>query len=214
MSNRSPAFTPLDTPGSVPTTGNPRPRDTPAATPRPRPAPITLAEVNASIRDILQPITASDARQLGIPEDSTDVPPPGALMNLGSPPARSDTSISTISDAGSDDSASDLLGVPYAVTLGITSGQRGSTKAGRHGDTSREYDDGFSRHAGAALNDAVIAGRSGSSDASSTLTDQSELFANFLDGIDDTPDESLAMLQHSFASSVGQGWLGAVGCLV
>jgi hypothetical protein len=192
MSKRSPAFTPLDTPGSVPTTGNPRPRDTPAATPRPRPAPITVAEVNASIREILgQPITESDARQLGIPEESTDVPPPGALMNLGSPPARSDTSISTISDAGSDDSASDLLGVPYSLTLGITSGQRGSAKAGRHGDTSREYDDGFSRHAGAALNDAVIAGRSGSSDASSTLTDQGALFADFLDGIDDTDDSWL-----------------------
>eukprot|EP01043_Picozoa_sp_COSAG02_P032000 COSAG02_NODE_2119_length_9782_cov_4.432511_5_plen_360_part_00 len=193
MSNRSPAFTPLDTPGSVPTTGNPRPRGTPVATPRPRPAPITLTEVSASIREILgQPITASDARQLGIPEestDSTDVPPPGALMNLGSSPARSNTSLSTISNAGSDDSASDLLGVPYAVTLGITSGQRSSAKAGRHGDTSREYDDGFSRHAGAALNDAVIAGRS-DDDASSVVSDQTGI-DEFLAGIDDTDDSWL-----------------------
>ena len=30
-------------------------------------------------------------------------------------------------------------------------------KAGRHGDTSREYDGGLSRHAGAAVNDAVVA---------------------------------------------------------
>ncbi len=50
-------------------------------------------------------------------------------------PRRSDAPLSTIGDATSDDSASDLLGVPYAVTLGITPGQRGSAKAGRHSDT-------------------------------------------------------------------------------
>jgi hypothetical protein len=91
---------------------------------------------------------------LGIP----DVSAPSALINLRSSPARSDASLpSTIGTVSDDDSLSDLTGVPYGLTLGIRSGQRTPAKAGRHGDTSREYDGGFSRHTGAAVNDAVVA---------------------------------------------------------
>ena len=84
----------------------------------------------------------------------------------------------------------------YSTASALSSVASTPAKAGRHGDTSREYDDGFSRHAGAALNDAVIAGRFDDDDTSSvltgfTLTDHSDLFADFLDGIDDTDDSWL-----------------------
>jgi hypothetical protein len=140
----------MATPGSAPFTspGNPGPgrqsRRTPTATPGPRGA-------------LARPIVDSDARQLGIPE-GTDVEPPGVLepTSLSRPAwvqgVRNDASvdeliaIQALEDAG------------YSTASSLPSSSASTpAKAGRHGDTSREYDGGLSRHAGAAVNDAVVA---------------------------------------------------------
>jgi hypothetical protein len=126
----------------------------------------------------------------GIPE-GTNVEPPGVLES---------TSLSRptwVQGVVNDASDEELLAIGaledagYSTASSLSSVASTPAKAGRHGDTSREYDDGLSRHAGAALNDAVIAGRFDDDDTSSTLTDQSDLFADFLDGIDDTDDSWL-----------------------
>jgi hypothetical protein len=202
---------PRQVPGSAPFTspGNPGPgrqtRRTPTATPGPRgalpgsvprgatrtdldAARLALNEITDRVPEPARPIADSDARQLGIPE-GTDVEPPGALVDL----SRSAWVQGVVNDASDDEllaiGALDDAGYSFNSTASSLSSVASTpAKAGRHGDTSREYDDGFSRHAGAALNDAVIAGRFDDDDTSSTLTDQSDLFADFLGGIDDTDD--------------------------
>ena len=201
---------PRQVPGSAPFTspGNPGPgrhtRRTPTATPGPRgalpgsvprgatradldAARLALNEITDRTPEPARPIADSDARQLGIPE-GTDVEPPGALVDL---------SKSAWAQGVADDaSREELLAIQSLEDAGYSTASPQSSvastpvKAGRHSDTSREYDDGFSRHAGAALNDAMIAGRSGSSYAGSAVSDQTGI-DEFLAGIDDTDDSWL-----------------------
>ena len=203
---------PRQVPGSAPFTspGNPGPgrqtRHTPAATPGPRgalpgsvPRSATRADFDAArfaLNEITdrtpepaRPIADSDARQLGIP-GGTNVELPGVMEATSlSRPAW----LQGVSNDASDD---DLIAIQSLEDAGYSTASPQSSvastpvKAGRHSDTSREYDDGFSRHAGAALNDAMIAGRSGSSYAGSAVSDQTGI-DEFLAGIDDTDDSWL-----------------------
>jgi len=160
----------MATPGSAPFTspGNPtRPKTrlTPTATPGPRgalpgsvPRGATRADADAARQALNEitgrtpepsrPITESDARQLGL-----NVSPPSALIDLipawvqGYINEASDDellAIGALEDAGYSTASS----LPSSVASTPVRG-------GRHGDTSREYDGGLSRHAGAAVNDAV-----------------------------------------------------------
>ena len=189
----------MSAPGSVPFTSPSPPgpgrksRHTPTATPRPaadvpqprsdvpRSTPVPLDVFEQTRTSLAESIRPSDARQLGI-----DVSPPSALVDLSRP-----AWVRSVVDAALVDNRDELLAIQnledagYSTASSLPSSVASTpAKAGRHGDTSREYDDGFSRHAGAALNDAVIAGRSGSSDASSAVSDQTGI-DEFLAGIDD-----------------------------
>jgi hypothetical protein len=190
------ATTAMSAPGSAPFTSPAAPgrrtASTPTATPRPGdavpqpradvPQPAaTPWEVFVTARSSLsEAIRAPDARQLGI-----NVSPPSSLINLQTP--------GTPSSIGSDSEflAIGALGGFSTASSFASSVPSTPARAGRHQDTTREYDGGMSRHPGAATNDAVIAGRSDASDTSSVLTDESSLFADFLNGIDDTDDSWL-----------------------
>ena len=188
----------MSAPGSAPFTSPAAPgrrtARTPTATPRPgdavpqpradvpQPA-VPPWEVFVTARSSLsEAIRAPDARQLGI-----NVSPPSSLINLQTP--------GTPSSIGSDSEflAIGALGGFSTASSFASSVPSTPARAGRHQDTTREYDGGMSRHPGAATNDAVIAGRSDTSDTSSVLvlTDESSLFADFLNGIDDTDDSWL-----------------------
>ena len=186
----------MSAPGSAPFTSPAAPgrrtARTPTATPRPgdavpqpradvpQPA-VPPWEVFVTARSSLsEAIRAPDARQLGI-----NVSPPSSLINLQTP--------GTPSSIGSDSEflAIGALGGFSTASSFASSVPSTPARAGRHQDTTREYDGGMSRHPGAATNDAVIAGRSDTSDTSSVLTDESSLFAEFLNGIDDTDDSWL-----------------------
>ena len=203
---------PRQVPGSAPFTspGNPGPgrqtRRTPTATPGPRgalpgsvPRSATRADFDAArfaLNEITdrtpepaRPIADSDARQLGIP-GGTNVELPGVME------ATSLSRPAWLQGVSNDASNDDLIAIQALEDAGYSTASPQSSvastpvKAGRHSDTSREYDDGFSRHAGAALNDAMIAGRSGSSYAGSAVSDQTGI-DEFLAGIDDTDDSWL-----------------------
>ncbi len=91
-------------------------------------------------------IRAPDARQLGI-----NVSPPSSLINLQTP--------GTPSSIGSDSEflAIGALGGFSTASSFASSVPSTPARAGRHQDTTREYDGGMSRHPGAATNDAVVA---------------------------------------------------------
>ena len=217
---------PRQVPGSAPFTspGNPGPgrhtRRTPAATPGPRgalpgsvprgatrtdfdAARFALNEITDRTPEPARPIADSDARQLGIPE-GTDVEPPGILVDL--------SKSAWAQGVANDASREELLAIQlledagYSTASSLSSVASTPAKAGRHGDTSREYDDGFSRHAGAALNDATIAGRSGSSYAGSAVSDQTGI-DEFLAGIDDTDDSWLDAYYDTERRQLGDGTL-------
>lgn len=139
--------------------------------------------------DNLHPIEPSDARQLGEDVALYDVLPNLAAQNTWQ-------QIEQITEEASDD---ELLALGALSLAGIDAASSFSStpvKAGRHGDTSREYDDGFSRHAGAAINDAVLAGRAGRSDGWTDAYYDSER-RQLSDGTLNIPDESLADLQRT-----------------
>ena len=129
-------------------TATPRPGD---AVPQPRadvPQPAaTPWEVFVTARSSLsEAIRAPDARQLGI-----NVSPPSSLINLQTP--------GTPSSIGSDSEflAIGALGGFSTASSFASSVPSTPARAGRHQDTTREYDGGMSRHPGAATNDAVVA---------------------------------------------------------
>ena len=156
------ATTAMSAPGSAPFTSPAAPgrrtARTPTATPRPGdavpqpradvPQPAaTPWEVFVTARSSLsEAIRAPDARQLGI-----NVSPPSSLINLQTP--------GTPSSIGSD---SEFLAIGALSGFSTASSFASSVpstpaRAGRHQDTTREYDGGMSRHPGAATNDAVVA---------------------------------------------------------
>jgi len=129
-------------------TATPRPGD---AVPQPRadvPQPaVPPWEVFVTARSSLsEAIRAPDARQLGI-----NVSPPSSLINLQTP--------GTPSSIGSDSEflAIGALGGFSTASSFASSVPSTPARAGRHQDTTREYDGGMSRHPGAATNDAVVA---------------------------------------------------------
>ena len=152
----------MSAPGSAPFTSPAAPgrrtASTPTATPRPgdavpqpradvpQPA-VPPWEVFVTARSSLsEAIRAPDARQLGI-----NVSPPSSLINLQTP--------GTPSSIGSD---SEFLAIGALSGFSTASSFASSVpstpaRAGRHQDTTREYDGGMSRHPGAATNDAVVA---------------------------------------------------------
>ena len=152
----------MSAPGSAPFTSPAAPgrrtARTPTATPRPgdavpqpradvpQPA-VPPWEVFVTARSSLsEAIRAPDARQLGI-----NVSPPSSLINLQAP--------GTPSSIGSD---SEFLAIGALSGFSTASSFASSVpstpaRAGRHQDTTREYDGGMSRHPGAATNDAVVA---------------------------------------------------------
>ena len=152
----------MSAPGSAPFTSPAAPgrrtARTPTATPRPgdavpqpradvpQPA-VPPWEVFVTARPSLsEAIRAPDARQLGI-----NVSPPSSLINLQAP--------GTPSSIGSD---SEFLAIGALSGFSTASSFASSVpstpaRAGRHQDTTREYDGGMSRHPGAATNDAVVA---------------------------------------------------------
>ena len=152
----------MSAPGSAPFTSPAAPgrrtARTPTATPRPgdavpqpradvpQPA-VPPWEVFVTARSSLsEAIRAPDARQLGI-----NVSPPSSLINLQTP--------GTPSSIGSD---SEFLAIGALSGFSTASSFASSVpstpaRAGRHQDTTREYDGGMSRHPGAATNDAVVA---------------------------------------------------------
>jgi hypothetical protein len=112
----------------------------------PQPAD-TPWDVFATARSSLsEAIRAPDARQLGI-----NVSPPSSLINLQTP--------GTPSSIGSDSEflAIGALGGFSTASSFASSVPSTPARAGRHQDTTREYDGGMSRHPGAATNDAVVA---------------------------------------------------------
>jgi hypothetical protein len=152
----------MSAPGSAPFTSPAAPgrrtARTPTATPRPgdavpqpradvpQPA-VPPWEVFVTARSSLsEAIRAPDARQLGI-----NVSPPSSLINLQTP--------GTPSSIGSDSEflAIGALGGFSTASSFASSVPSTPARAGRHQDTSREYDGGMSRHPGAATNDAVVA---------------------------------------------------------
>ena len=160
---------PRQVPGSAPFTspGNPGPgrqtRRTPTATPGPRgalpgsvprgatrtdfdAARFALNEITDRTPEPARPIADSDARQLGIPE-GTDVEPLGVLESTSA----------WVQGVIDDASREELLAIQLLEDAGYSTASSlppsaASTpiKAGRHGDTSREYDSGLSRYARAA----------------------------------------------------------------
>ena len=108
---------------------------------------LSTREVFVTARSSLsEAIRAPDARQLGI-----NVSPPSSLINLQAP--------GTPSSIGSD---SEFLAIGALSGFSTASSFASSVpstpaRAGRHQDTTREYDGGMSRHPGAATNDAVVA---------------------------------------------------------
>ena len=152
----------MSAPGSAPFTSPAAPgrrtARTPTATPRPgdavpqpradvpQPA-VPPWEVFVTARSSLsEAIRAPDARQLGI-----NVSPPSSLINLQTP--------GTPSSIGSDSEflAIGALGGFSTASSFASSVPSTPARAGRHQDTTREYDGGMSRHPGAATNDAVVA---------------------------------------------------------
>ena len=152
----------MSAPGSAPFTSPAAPgrrtARTPTATPRPgdavpqpradvpQPA-VPPWEVFVTARSSLsEAIRAPDARQLGI-----NVSPPSSLINLQAP--------GTPSSIGSDSEflAIGALGGFSTASSFASSVPSTPARAGRHQDTTREYDGGMSRHPGAATNDAVVA---------------------------------------------------------
>ena len=152
----------MSAPGSAPFTSPAAPgrrtARTPTATPRPgdavpqpradvpQPA-VPPWEVFVTARSSLsEAIRAPDARQLGI-----NVSPPSSLINLQTP--------GTPSSIGSDSEflAIGALGGFSTASSFASSVPSTPARAGRHQDTTREYDGGMSRHPGVATSDAVVA---------------------------------------------------------
>ena len=152
----------MSAPGSAPFTSPAAPgrrtARTPTATPRPgdavpqpradvpQPA-VPPWEVFVTARSSLsEALRAPDARQLGI-----NVSPPSSLINLQTP--------GTPSSIGSDSEflAIGALGGFSTASSFASSVPSTPARAGRHQDTTREYDGGMSRHPGAATSDAVVA---------------------------------------------------------